>query len=213
MSLAACGEKAEEVLPEEKQEETEGQEEEKEDAPELAVEEEEEEAPEEEEEDDGLLNIRNLSEGDEGEGEVRIFSRFGQLYIPRGLLYEIDYIPDENEDIGDSLKIFLGERRPEGLLSIADEEIGSLEDAVKSCLRFHADEEGEDSLGDIVNLGGRDYQTVIIEDRYGFFNYILVSFYEKENGDTVYIEFDAADNEALLSAATIEKVLGESIFE
>lgn len=139
-----------------------------------------------------LVVGEDIDEGDDGDGPVIISSRFGDLYIPDGFMYELDYAPGYDEGT-DSMNVFVGEDSffmTEFRISTTTNTT-SYDTAIDYAIYWNGDEEeGYYEMGDEYKLGDFTFQHIYLVDRHDFDYNILASYYKTNDGEDAYVEIN-----------------------
>ncbi len=209
LSLVACGDKPEAKEPEDKAPEEELEEAPAEPEEELA----EEEVEEEDGEEEGVLRVLDMERYDEGEGEVILESQYGRVFIPEGLKYEIETVPDEDETYGDLFRFYFGEKFAmiEFGIQVIDD-LDSLEGAVERVIDYNTWDGGDHILGEKIKIGQLEYQQITIENEDGGDSYYLVSYFEHKHGGAIVELFDSSD-EDFYKTPLAKEMLEKTSFE
>jgi hypothetical protein len=141
-----------------------------------------------------LIAGKDIQLDDRGEGPVYLESRYGSVYIPEGLGYEIRNIP-ETVEVGKyddfQVGLFLDSEYIGGVITVYSRRVSSLEDCIEACINandYGGTKQATVSEG-LLNFGGLDFKTVKLEKPDGSepFNY-LVAYYENDEGTGGCIE-------------------------
>lgn len=134
-----------------------------------------------------LVVEKDINAGDEGKGPVVISSRFGELYIPDGFEYDLDYAP-EYDTVTDSQMVFVWEDhfyQTEFIIRTTTDAT-SYETAIDHAIYWYQEDDGTYEMRDEHKLGDLTFQNIYFENLYGNDD-IYVSFYKTEDGENAYV--------------------------